>query len=92
MTRKPSRTVRSDIHPSLHDRLLSVFNGGDGFGMILYFWALASSLIGAVALVAIGAAFWSWWAMFLGLLALRCYAYLGRIGRDLLDRMMPYDG
>jgi len=78
--------------PPLEARLLALFRGLDGFGLILYYWALLGSLIGAIALVAIGFSTWSWWCVLLGLLAIRCYAYVGRIGQSLLDRINPYDG
>ena len=89
MLPKASQTTFS---PRLHERLMSLFHGGNGFGLILFFWAFVGSLIGAVTLVAAGIAYWSWWTLFLGLLALRCYAYLGGIGRELLDKLTPYDG
>lgn len=73
-------------------RLLALFKGGDGLGMILYFWALMGSLIGGVTLVAGGVVFWIWWALLAGLIALRIYAYLGHIGHELLDRITPHDG
>lgn len=73
-------------------RLQSLFSGYDGFGMIFYFWALVGSFMAAVILIAAGFVFWSWWVLFLGLFAVRCYAYLGRIGQDLLDKISPYDG
>lgn len=92
MFRKSTQSAPPRVSRTIEERLQSLFGGGDGFGLILYFWALMGSLISAVTLVAIGVAFGSWWAVFLGLIALRCYAYVGRIGQEHLDKMMPYDG
>ncbi|WP_273439232.1 hypothetical protein [Sedimenticola selenatireducens] len=83
-SRHPPRTAEA--------RLQSLFSGYDGFGMIIYFWALIGSFIAAITLIAAGFAFWNWWVLFLGLLAVRSYAYLGRIGQDLMDKISPYDG
>jgi hypothetical protein len=92
MSRKsPPLTTPHPAH-TVEERLLALFRGYDGFGMILYFWALIGSFIAALALIAAGFALWNWWILFLGLLAVRSYAYLGRIGRELLDRISPYDG
>lgn len=77
---------------SIEERLHALFSGHDGFGLIIYFWALTGSLIAAISLIAAGFAFWNWWVLFLGLLAVRSYAYLGKIGQDLLDRISPHDG
>lgn len=77
---------------TVEERLHALFSGYDGFGMIIYFWALMGSFIAALTLIAAGFAFWNWWMLFLGLLAVRSYAYLGKIGQDLLDKMSPYDG
>lgn len=92
MYRRPSPLTRDHATPQLEARLLALFKGLDGFGLILYYWALLGSLIGAIVLVAIAFSTWSWWCVLLGLLAIRCYAYVGRIGQSLLDQITPYDG
>lgn len=92
MSRKSPPLTTPHTSRTVEERLLSLFSGHDGFGMILYFWALVGSFIAALGLIAAGFAFWSWWCVFLGLLAVRSYAYLGRIGKQLLDRITPYDG
>lgn len=92
MHRRTPPLAGDHIPAGFEARLLALFKGLDGFGLILYYWALLGSLIGAIALVAIGFSTWSWWCVLLGLLAIRCYAYVGRIGQSLLDRITPYDG
>lgn len=91
MSRK-SPPLANPIPHSVEERLLTLFRGCDGFGLIIYFWALIGSFMAALVLIAAGFSLWSWWLLFLGLLAVRCYAYLGRIGKELLDRIAPYDG
>lgn len=92
MYRKTSPLVRDHNTARLETRLLELFKGLDGFGLILYYWALLGSLIGAIALVAIGFSTWNWWCVLLGLLAIRCYAFVGHVGQELLDQITPYDG
>lgn len=77
---------------TLEERLLVVFNGGDGFGKILFFWALMLSMLGLVVLLAIGFAFQSGIAVLGGLAAGRCYFYLGHIGKDILADVFLIDG
>ncbi len=86
-----SRDKTSQPESTIDGLLLSIFKAGDGFGQILYFWALMGSLISCLTLVAAGFAYWSWWAVFAGLLAGRCYLYLGEIGKELLDTMLASD-
>ncbi len=81
----------SQPESTLSHFLLAIFKGGDGFGQILYFWALIGSLISCLILIAIGFSYWSWWALLLGLIAGRCYFYLGKIGKELLDAMLASD-
>lgn len=91
MPHKTSPLITRKNHPALEQRLHDLFSGYDGFGIIIYFWALIGSFIAAMALIVAGFAFWSWWVLLLGLLALRSYAYLGNIGQDLLDKIAPHD-
>lgn len=92
MFRSPPNKHPKQYSPTVEERLQSLFNGLDGFGQILFFWALTVSLISAIILIAIGFAFLSGWAILFGLIAGRCYAYLGHIGFDILERILPYDG
>ncbi|WP_428604073.1 hypothetical protein [Sedimenticola sp.] len=92
MYRKPTPLTSQRDNSTLEQRLQALFSGYDGFGMIIYFWALIGSFIAALGLIAAGVVFWNWWVLFLGLIAVRCYAYLGRIGQELIDRISPYDG
>lgn len=71
--------------------LLAIFKGGDGLGLILFFWALMGSMLSCLTLIGIGLSYWSWWVVFLGLIAGRCYCYLGTIGKELLDKMLASD-
>lgn len=73
-------------------RLLAVFNGLDGFGQILFFWGLMCSLMIGLTLICIAFYQISYWALFAGVIMLNGYFYLGRIGKELLDKMSPYDG
>ncbi len=77
---------------SLDERLLSLFNGLNGFGLVVYYWLLVGSLVGSIVLIAVGFSYWQWWCVLLGLLAIRCYAHIGHIGQEILERMAPYDG
>lgn len=92
MRRISSQALHPHFSIRLEKRLQKLFQMGDGFGLILYFWALTISLIGAVALVAVGFAYWLWWSVLAGVIAFRIYLYLGYVGRDILDRFTPFDG
>ncbi|AKH21483.1 hypothetical protein [Sedimenticola thiotaurini] len=91
MSHKPSPLITRKAAQTVEQRLHNLFTGYDGFGIIIYFWTLIGSFIAAVTLIVAGLAFWNWWILFLGLLALRSYAYLGNIGQDLLDKISPHD-
>jgi hypothetical protein len=80
-----------NIQP-LDERLLAVFKGGDGFGQILFFWALMLSILGLAVFTVIGFAFQNGAALLCGLAAGRCYFYLGNIGKDILADILPVDG
>lgn len=77
---------------SLEKRLLAIFNGGDGFGQILFFWSLMLSMLGLAVFILIGLAVQSGVALLCGLAAGRCYFYLGHIGKDILANIFPIDG
>lgn len=73
-------------------RLLALFTGLDGFGQILFFWGLMCSLLAGLALLLIALSQASYWALASAAVSLRCYLYLGRIGKELIDKLIPSDG
>ena len=88
MQNKMVHSIGQHYIPAFENRLLKVFKGGDGFGLILFYWALMISMLGSLTLIAIGFSQSSWQAVVAGVFALWCYAYLGRIGKDIVDAVM----
>lgn len=77
---------------TIETRLLTLFNGLDGFGQILFFWGLMCTLLAGVALILIALCQASYWILLAGIATLRCHLYLVRIGQTLLDNIIPYNG
>jgi hypothetical protein len=86
MQNKLVHSLEDHYIPVFENSLLRVFKGGDGFGLILFYWALMISLVGSLSLIVIGFVQSSLLALVAGFLALGCYIYLGRIGNDIFGK------
>ncbi len=78
--------------PLLERKLLALFGGLNGFGLIIAFWMLTLLMLGGIMLLIIGALSVNWLVFFVGLICLRFYLYVAKVNREYLDNVRPFDG
>ena len=81
-----------DSRPILERKLIAIFSGLNGFGLILMFWSLTILELGGIVMLIIGALNVNWIFFFFGLLSLRIYLYIAKINREHIDKLKPFDG
>ncbi len=81
----------NDVSP-LEKWLISLYRGGDGFGLILFFWTFLGLFFASLVLLAAGWLTWNWWLFFTGLICLQLFFYIAHIGSEHLDKITPFDG
>ena len=60
-----------------------------GSGLILIYWLFIMSFLSTLVLLSIGLSQGSAWIFFAGIISLRLFIYLFKIGRSFLTRMDP---
>ncbi len=86
------KTFDTHKKPLLERKLLALFGGFNGFGLIIAFWVLTLLMLGGIMLLIIGALNINWFLFFLGLICLRVYLYIAKINRKYIDNVRPFDG
>ena len=81
-----------DNRPIFERKLIAIFSGLNGFGLILMFWSLMILELGGIVMLIIGALNVNWIFFFFGLLSLRIYLYIAKINREHIDKLKPFDG
>lgn len=81
-----------DSRPIIERKLIAIFNGLDGFGLILMFWSLMILELGGILMLIIGTLNVNWIPFFFGLLSLRIYLFIAKINREHIEKLKPFDG
>jgi len=87
-----NESSNSEKKPLLERKLLAIFGGFNGFGLIIAFWMLTVLMLGGIMLLIIGAINVNWFLFFVGLISLRLYLYVAKINREYIDNLRPFDG
>lgn len=89
MSNKLSIKQRAAKIEAITPRLTRWVEAQQGSGLILFYWLFITSFIATLVLFCLGIAHSNAWLFFGGIVSLRLFAYLFRIGNSFLTRIDP---